>query len=57
MKKGEWKKIYIKTMTNRGLSKKEALENYEAGNHDFNDSPKDQADDLISYMIQESEGT
>lgn len=54
MKKSEWKKIYISELIKSGLSKSEALENYRAGDHDFDDSPIDQAEDLISYYIRES---
>ena len=45
----EWKLKYVTRLVNHGLTRIEAEENYKNGDHDFDDSPEDQADDLISY--------
>ena len=49
-----WKLKYITRLINQGLNPAEAEENYNNGELDFNDSPEDQADDLISYYREES---
>jgi len=54
MKKTEWKKRYIKHLRSQGLLLREANENYINGEKDFDDSPEDQAADLISYYKEEN---
>lgn len=49
MKKAEWRKKYINRLITLKLSRREANQNYRAGDHDFKDNPIDQADDLVSY--------
>lgn len=52
MNKAIWKIRYINFLIRKGgFTKKEALENYNAGkdNFDFDDSPEDAADDELYY--------
>ena len=51
MKKKEWKEKYIQTLVKvGGLTKKQALENYNAADeHAFDDDPKLIALDELSY--------
>lgn len=51
----KWKTRYIRQLIKRGLSKKGAEENYDAGIscHDFNFLPEDAANDELGYWTND----
>ena len=56
MNKKKWKVLYIARLINSGIAMQEAVEIYKSGleEHEYNDDPISQADDLISYMRADS---